>query len=140
VEWKPLRRVPLRLVAERREALGREGRSDFGLTAHGGVSEASMGPFRIDAYAQAGAVGVRARDLFGDGAVRAALPLGRLRLGAGGWAAAQPGVSRVDLGPHVSLRLPLAGKSVTIAADWRFRVAGNARPGSGPALTLASDF
>jgi hypothetical protein len=30
--------------------------------------------------------------------------------------------------------------NVKVHVDWRQRIAGNARPGSGPALTLASDF
>ena len=30
--------------------------------------------------------------------------------------------------------------AIALALDWRQRVAGAARPGSGPALTLASDF
>jgi hypothetical protein len=30
--------------------------------------------------------------------------------------------------------------SVDIMADWRFRVAGNALPGNGPALTLSTGF
>jgi hypothetical protein len=141
IDWKPSRRLPLHLLAERRQALGEEGRSAFAIAAYGGVSDAPVGRFRIDAYAQAGFVGVRSRDGFGDGSIRVSLPLGRrVRLGAGAWAAAQPGVARLDLGPQAALRLPLAGRNVTVAADWRIRVAGEARPGSGPALTLATDF
>lgn len=141
IDWRPSRRVPLHLLAERREGLGREGRSAFGLTVHGGVSDAPFAGLRVEAYAQAGIVGTRSLDLFGDGALRLSLPLGRrARLGAGAWAAAQPGLSRLDLGPQASLRLPLAGRSVTVAADWRLRAAGNAGPGSGPTLTLATDF
>jgi hypothetical protein len=30
--------------------------------------------------------------------------------------------------------------NVRVHVDWRQRVAGNALPGSGPALTLAGDF
>jgi hypothetical protein len=139
VDWKPLGRLPVHLLAERRQALGREGRSAFSLTAFGGVSEAPLGRFRLDAYAQAGLVGARARDLFADGSVRLSLPLGRdLRVGAGAWAAAQPGLARLDLGPQAALRLP--GRSVTLAADWRLRAAGNAAPGSGPTVTLSTDF
>ena len=63
-----------------------------------------------------------------------------IRLGAGAWAAAQPGLARLDLGPQAALRLPVAGRAVTVAADWRLRVAGNARPGSGPTVTLGTDF
>lgn len=141
IDWKPVRRLPVHLLAERRQALGREGRSAFAVTLYGGVSDAPLGPFRIDGYAQAGLVGARSRDRFGDGSLRVSLPLaGRARFGAGAWAAAQPGLARLDIGPQAALRLPVAGRAVTLAADWRVRVAGDAEPGSGPTLTLSSDF
>ncbi len=141
VDWKPARRLPVHLLAERRQALGREGRSAFAVTFYGGVSDASLGRFRIDGYAQAGIVGARSRDRFADGSLRVSLPLtARARLGAGAWGAAQPGLARLDIGPQAALRLPVAGRAVTLAADWRVRVAGDAEPGSGPTLTLATDF
>ena len=141
LDWRPVGRLPVHLLAERRPALGREGRSAFALTLYGGVNDAPIGRLRLDGYAQAGVVGARSLDLFGDGSARLSLPLNdKIRFGAGAWAAAQPGLSRFDLGPQAALRLPLAGRSVTLAADWRLRVAGNARPGSGPTLTLATDF
>jgi hypothetical protein len=141
LDWRPDRRLPVHVLAERRQALSREGRSAFAITVHGGVSDAPVGPFRLDAYGQAGLVGTRSRDPFGDGALRLSLPMGsRVRLGAGVWAAAQPGLSRLDLGPQAAIRLPVAGRAATLAADWRIRVAGDANPGSGPALTLATDF
>lgn len=141
LDWKPMAAIPLHLAAERRQRLGREGRSAFGLAAYGGVSDVGLGGFRLDAYAQAGIVGTRSRDLFADGAARLSLAVGpRLKLGAGLWAAAQPGAERLDLGPQASLRLPVGGTSVTFLADWRLRVAGSARPGSGPALTMAAEF
>jgi hypothetical protein len=140
LDWQPARRLPLHLLAERRQALGRDGRSAFGLTLYGGVDDAALGRLRIDAYAQAGIVGARRRDGFADGGLRLSLPAGRLKLGAGLWTAVQPGVARVDVGPQLSLRVGVAGRPVTLAADWRLRVAGNARPGSGPAVTLATGF
>jgi hypothetical protein len=141
LDWKPARGLPVHLLAERRQALGREGRSAFAVTLYGGVSDAPLGPFRIDGYAQAGIVGTRSRDPFADGSLRASLPLtGRVRLGGGAWAAAQPGLARLDVGPQAALRLPFAGRAVTLAADWRLRVAGDAEPGSGPTVTLATDF
>lgn len=140
IDWKPSRRVPFHLLAERREGLGREGRSAFGLTLYGGVSDAPLAGLRVEAYVQAGILGARSRDPFGDGALRLSVPAGRIRLGAGAWAAAQPGLARLDLGPQAALRLPLAGRSVAVTADWRFRIAGNARPGSGPTLTVGTDF
>lgn len=140
VDWKPSSRFPIRLLAERRQAVGREGRSAFGATAYGGIDDLALGRLRIDGYAQAGLVGLRRRDGFVDGAARLSLPLGRLKLGAGMWAAAQPGVARFDAGPQAALRLRLGMAAVTVAADWRIRLAGKARPGSGPALTLATGF
>lgn len=140
VEWQPLDRVPMFILAERRQTLARGGRNAFAVTLHGGVSEVPMpAGFRLDAYAQTGAVGTRSRDLFAETSVRAARPLGGgLSLGAGIWGAAQPGAARLDLGPSATLRLPQLRAS--LSADWRFRAAGKARPGSGPALTLWTDF
>jgi hypothetical protein len=139
LDWKPPV-VPIHLLVERRTKLGRDGRSAFGLTAYGGADDLALGPLRVGLYGQAGAVGARRRDLFADGAARLTLPLGRLRVGAGAWAAAQPGASRVDAGPHADLTLPVGGGSITVSADWRFRLAGAARPGSGPAVTLSTGF
>lgn len=142
LDWQPTSDLPVRLLAERRQAIGDDGRSAFSLFAYGGVSDRPLlRSIRVDAYGQAGIVGLRSRDLFVDGAVRARVPLSRsLSAGIGAWGAAQPGLSRLDAGPTASLRIPLAGASVTLAADWRFRVAGEARPRSGPALTLSTDF
>ncbi|HEX2762691.1 MAG TPA: hypothetical protein VHM92_02435 [Allosphingosinicella sp.] len=141
LDWQPSRRVPLHLLAERRQRLGREGRSGFALSAYGGISDARFGALRLDAWGQAGAVGMRSRSLFVDASMRASLPVGkRLRVGAGAWAAAQPGAARVDAGPQASFRFTPLGRDVTLAAEWRFRLAGDSRPGSGPALTIASGF
>jgi hypothetical protein len=107
------------------------------ITAYGGVSDVRAGPFRIDAYGQGGMVGARSRDLFADGAAKLSLPSGRVKAGVGIWAAAQPEVSRIDVGPQVSFRLPA---KATLAADWRFKIAGDAAPASGPTLTLSTDF
>lgn len=140
LDWKPLAALPVHLLAERRQKLGREGRSAFSATAYGGVSDEKAGPLQIDAYGQAGMVGLNSRDLFVDGSLKVGLPLGRGKIGAGMWGAAQPNVSRVDIGPQASLRLPIGDAAVTIAVDWRLRVVGNARPKDGLSLTLSTDF
>ncbi len=140
LDWRPAAHLPLHLLAERRQALGRDGLSAFALTAYGGLSRALPRGFRIDAYAQAGLVGTRSRDPFADGSVRISAALGPVEVGGGGWAAAQPGVRRVDAGPSVSYRLPIRGAGLRLQVDWRFRLAGDTAPGSGPALTLAADF
>lgn len=142
LEWKPLADVPVRILAERRQRLSGDGRSAFAILAYGGVSEARVaGPLRLDAYAQAGMVGLHSKDLFADGAATLSLPLGaRAQVGVGLWGAAQPGVARLDAGPQVSLRLPVSAANMRLSAGYRVRVAGDALPASGPALTLAADF
>lgn len=143
-EWQPLRDLPLRLLAERRQAIGRDGRSAFSALVHGGVSEAPVaGPIRLDAYGQAGIVGLRSGDLFADGSVQLSLPLDgrdRVRAGAGAWGAIQPGAARLDLGPQLTFRLPARAANARLAAGWRFRVAGDAEPASGPALSVSTAF
>jgi hypothetical protein len=44
---------------------------------------------------------------------------------------------RVDAGPRVTMRVR---PNLKVHVDWRQRLAGNAAPGSGPAVTLAGDF
>lgn len=101
---------------------------------------------QAEAYAQAGYVGGRFATAFADGQVRidrSAGKLGRARLtlGAGAWGGAQKGVARLDVGPAMRLAVPLGpAASARIGVDWRLRVAGNAAPSSGPALTLSAGF
>jgi hypothetical protein len=141
IDWQPSSRVPLHVLAERRQRIGSEGRSDFALTAYGGVSEQRLsGGLRLDAYGQGGVVGLRTRDLFVDGAARISARAGPIDVGGGVWGAAQTGVSRLDIGPQASVRLPLGRTSLRVSADWRFRVAGEAAPASGPSLTIGTDF
>ncbi|WP_265587348.1 hypothetical protein [Sphingomicrobium arenosum] len=141
LRYTPVPGLPLALTAERREAIG-EGpaaRSAFAFFAETGLYGRPLGRgLTLDAYAQAGLVGITDPDLFIDGAATASLPLWRkIRLGGGLWGAAQPGASRLDIGPRLSMPVY---RGVTLHADYRQQLAGNARPGSGPALTLAADF
>lgn len=143
-EWHPLPGRPVWIAAERRVALGSEGRDAWSAYAAGGVWKPGlpMG-MTLDGYAQAGVVGVKRRDLFADGALRLSRPVSPNHgphLGAGVWGAVQPGVSRIDIGPHARLPLKVAQQPMSISADYRIRVAGDAKPGSGVAVTLASDF
>lgn len=141
LEWRPVESVPVALLAERRQALGAGARSGFALAVHGGVSRRALARgVSLDAYGQAGLVGARSRDPFADGAARLSLGSGPVEAGVGAWAGAQPGASRLDLGPHVALRLPAPASGLRLSAEWRFRIAGDARPGSGPALTLGTSF
>lgn len=140
IDWRPFSGLPLNVLAERRQRLGGEGRSAFSLSLYGGFGHAVAPRLRLDAWGQAGLVGLGSRDLFADGAVRLARRVGPAEVGAGAWGAAQPGAARLDAGPSLSWRLPLRPANLRLQADWRFRLAGDAAPRSGPALTLATDF
>lgn len=146
IEWQPLAGMPVRVLAERRQRIAGEGRSAFALLAHGGVSERPVAAgLRLDAYAQGGVVGIRRRDLFVDGGATLVRPLADhaphgLAVGAGVWAGAQPGASRVDIGPRLTTTLGAEGVRARISLDWRFRIAGGAAPSSGPSLTVGSNF
>lgn len=60
--------------------------------------------------------------------------------GAGVWGGAQEGSSRLDVGPSAAVSFRLGQARARLAADYRFRVAGEAAPASGPALTLSAGF
>jgi hypothetical protein len=138
---QPLGGIPVWLTAERRQRIGRfgGGRNDFALFAEGGLYERPLPwELRLDSYLEGGVVGVKTRDLFVDGALTVTRPVHRnFSFGLGMWGGAQPGLSRLDVGPRLTMRVR---GNLRVHADWRQKLAGNARPGSGPALTLAGDF
>jgi hypothetical protein len=138
---QPLGSVPVWLTAERRQRVGRfgEGRNAFALFLEGGLYQRPL-PWRfaLDTYLEGGVVGAKSRDLFVDGGLTVTRPLFRqFSGGIGVWGGAQPGVNRLDAGPRLTMRVR---KNMKVHFDWRQKLAGNARPGSGPALTLAGDF
>lgn len=141
VRLTPFPSIPLSLTAERRQSVGRysTGRDDFALFLEGGVYQRPLGwNLLLDAYAQAGVVGHRERDLFADGGFTLMRPLyGRFSIGAGAWGGYQPGLYRVDAGPRLSARVR---PNIRVDFDYRQRLAGSAEPASGPAVTLAADF
>jgi hypothetical protein len=141
VRVQPLGGIPLWITAERRQRIGQYGggRSAFALFFEGGLWDRPMPlHFLLDTYVQAGMVGVRSRDKFVDGGLTLTRPVYKnFSAGLGLWGGAQPGVYRVDAGPRISMRVR---KNVRVHFDWRQRLAGNASPGSGPAVTLAGDF
>jgi len=101
--------------------------------------------FALETYAQAGFVLGRNETYFFDGSATVQRPIAefggrRLSAGAGLWAGGQRDIHRLDVGPRVSLELPVGNSLTRVAVDMRVRVAGNARPGSGAALTVSSSF
>jgi hypothetical protein len=143
VSLRNLGNFSVEIFAERRIGLDREGRNAFSVTAVSGLNDVAVdNGFVLNAYAQAGVVGIRARDSFVDGNVVVEHPLkaSGARLGVGAWGGVQPGVARLDIGPQASTSLPIAGKAIRVSAQWRFRVAGRAVPASGPAVVIGTDF
>lgn len=144
IEWQPAD-APVKVIAEYRAGLG----GAPGGPALGAVAGVYGVPlpldFSLEAYGQAGAIARKRIDPFADGALRvtrevAAIGDARLALGAGAWGAAQREAARLDVGPSAVATVPLGDSAVRVAIDWRERVAGDARPGSGPALSLGADF
>ncbi len=100
---------------------------------------------RFRGYAQAGYVGGEFATAFADGSlvvesVAKRFEHGALALGLGAWGGAQEATERLDAGPTASMDLRVGGGTVRLAADYRFRIAGDAKPSSGAALTLSSSF
>jgi hypothetical protein len=141
IRVQPLVSLPIWVTAERRQRLGPLGdrRNAFALFFEGGVYQRPMPwQFNLDAYLQGGVVGLHSRDLFIDGAATLTRPVYKnFSAGLGVWGGAQPGLYRVDAGPRVTMQVR---RNVRVHFDWRQRLAGTARPGSGPAVTLAGDF
>lgn len=141
VRLQPLAGIPIWINAERRQRIGKlgGGRNAFALFLEGGVYDRAMPlGLRLDAYLQGGVVGFNKRDRFIDGAMTLTRPLfRRFSGGAGVWGGAQPGLYRVDVGPRLSYKVR---DNIKIHVDYRHRLAGKAEPGSGPVVTLATDF
>ncbi len=112
----------------------------------GGIDPVAIGGgFRLEAYAQGGVVRRTRTEPFADGALRIAQPvttIGRMRidLGVGGWGGVQRGAARLDVGPTLAVAIPMTDRTMRVTLDWRQRIAGQAAPGSGPALSIGSDF
>ena len=96
-------------------------------------------------YAQAGYVAGDFATAFADGRIDLTRDVEdndsiSLNAGAGAWGGAQRGATRVDIGPTLKLDFGLGDGRARVAADYRIRVAGNAEPSSGAAITLSAGF
>lgn len=148
VSTRAISALPVRFAAEARA--GETGGETIVRPAAFAVTELPQLPLpmetRLEAYAQAGYVGGKYATAFIDGQARVERLVHRsgggveLSAGAGGWGGAQKGASRLDIGPTVAVSFPLSVGRGRLAADYRFRVAGDAAPSSGPALTLSAGF
>ncbi|MFN2098670.1 hypothetical protein [Altererythrobacter sp. MF3-039] len=148
---KPFAALPIRAHAELR-ASRINGRTDWRPAAFvtAGVYEQLPRGVVLRGYGQAGYVGGDFATAFVDGQIVAdrevakfdlgKLGEGRVNLGAGAWAGAQKGAERVDVGPSANVVMPIGEAPIRLSVDYRFRVAGDAAPESGPAVTLSTGF
>lgn len=141
LDWKPARRLPVRLIVEQRIALD-AGPGGTALLAVAGYGPRNLAPgVTVTAYAQGGMVARGTVEPFADGAARVSTSLTpAIDLGLGIWGGAQRDAQRLDVGPTLGIALPVGDRRVRLSLDWRQRMAGRAAPDSGPALTLAGDF
>lgn len=142
---RPFESLPIRAQLEMRlrEYAGRAELRPAAVAV--GQFERSDAAWEARGYAQAGYVGGDGATAFADGKLSLAKVLAdrggfRLTAGGGSWGGAQEGVSRLDIGPTAALTLATGQMTARVEADYRIRVAGNAAPDSGPALTLAASF
>jgi hypothetical protein len=141
VRYQPFLSIPVAITAERRKAFGQygTGRNAFAAFVEGGLYGQRL-PLNssLDTYLQAGIVGAKSRDWFVDGQAAVTRPVYKnFSAGFGVWGGAQPGLSRLDVGPRLSLRV---GSRMRVHADYRHKLVGNAEPGSGGVVTVAGDF
>lgn len=140
ISLRPFRDVPVELIVEHRFR-GKASDVPSALLAVGVSDRPISDQWRLDAYAQGGAVGFRHPVWFADGAIAVRRPVvNGISLGAGAWGGIQPGLKRLDVGPTLSIGPEPRLSNIRLTVDWRARVAGNARPASGIAVTLAKDF
>lgn len=150
LSWRPARNIPVTLFAEYRARAPAPDAAAVYIA--GSVPDIALpGGFRLGGFGQAGVVhsftaaGGGERTAFLDAGLRGERPVVNTRplqiaLGAGAWAGGQRGSRRLDIGPAATLKTQIAGQDIRLNADWRFRIAGNASPGNGPALTLSAGF
>jgi len=144
---RPLASIPVRVQGEAR-ATSSAGRTELrpALLAYTELAPLDL-PLGLtgEGYAQGGWIGGRNRTPFADGQARVTASLAqsgpvRLRAGAGVWGGAQKFAERLDVGPTLGLELATGPASLRLSVDYRQRVAGDANPGSGLAVTLSTGF
>ena len=141
------RNVPLRVHGELR-VTNRPGGTQVRPAAYvvTGLPRRQVGPvLEAEGYLQAGYVGGDYATGFVDGRAIVEAPVIRsereqVAIGGGAWGGAQRGATRLDLGPTASATLTTGRTTLRGSVDYRLRVAGDAVPGDGLAVTLAASF
>lgn len=142
LRWQAVPQISI--SGERTFRVNHTGRAAWTVRLAGGHA-AQFGPVLADAYAEAGVVGFSSFDPFASLQARAAVPFSIASLhvepGIGlwsGWQRTALTVDRLDMGPTVMV---VSDRwNLRASADYRLNLAGNARPGSGPAVTISSAF
>ncbi|MCR2834814.1 hypothetical protein [Parerythrobacter lacustris] len=144
---RPVPSIPVRAMAEMRvQRVSGDNRLRPAIVA---VSE--MTPVKLplgargEVYAQAGYVGGDFATPFVDGQARitrevAKIELGQVDVGTGLWGGAQNGAARLDVGPTASIHTRVGEVPARLSVDYRERLAGDAAPGSGVAVTFSVGF
>lgn len=147
ISARPLAGIPLRAHTELRVTefqTSTEVRPAAFVTTELPVLHLPLG-MRAEGYGQAGYVGGKEATAFADGQVHLLrdlkrFDLGAFSIGAGAWAGAQEGAERLDVGPSMRVDLTIAQAPARFSLDYRERVAGDAEPQSGVAVTLSTHF
>ncbi len=146
---KPVQSIPISFTAERRF---RANSPDVTALYAAGSREDMKLPAGLSAraYAQAGVIFGPQSGHFYDTGIRIDRPVIKvadtlINVGIGSWAGGQragndPSAGRIDIGPALRTKVNLGPAPLHISADWRFRVAGNAQPKNGPAITISTGF
>lgn len=143
IRWRPHSRLPVSLSIERRFLHARSDANAAYLA--GGTTLALPSAFRLDTFAQAGIVSGPAGGPFADFSAHVDRKIiqrtaDTARAGAGIWAGGQNDIFRIDIGPTIRGDIAISDGHLHVSADWRFRIAGEATPASGPAMTLSTSF
>jgi len=146
IKIKPSSKIPVSIYAERRFDGSRRTGSSTAVFAAGGIGPVRLKDnLNLEAYGQTGYVLGSDSTYFFDASTVIQKTIindrrNALALGAGLWAGGQKDAMRVDIGPRASIRIPVNHLSTRVSVDWRIRIAGNATPGSGLAVTLSTGF
>ncbi|WAT19137.1 hypothetical protein OZN62_06110 [Aurantiacibacter sp. MUD11] len=147
ISARPLGSIPVRLAAEARVS-----ETDRGTELRGAAYAVSELPpvalpagLTAEAYVQGGYVTGEFATPFFDGQARITRQLAvgedfRLTAGGAAWGGWQDDAERLDVGPSAGISFRVGEARGRLSADYRFRVAGDAEPASGPALTLTAGF
>ncbi|MEL6875634.1 MAG: hypothetical protein AAGM33_09160 [Pseudomonadota bacterium] len=143
---KPIAWLPLAVHAEQRFDLKSADPRGTAIFLAGGTGPHPLpAGFAVESWGQGGYIFGARETWFYDGSVSlrreiARAESGALTVGTSLWAGGQKDATRIDAGPRASFLAPIGEGHARLDLDWRQRVAGNARPGSGLTLTISTGF